>query len=176
MYAKYTYELKLKIVKEYLAGEGGYEFLAKKYNIPGKDNVYNWIKIYKEFGEDGLRRKRNNKKYTLDFKLDMIKSYLTTEISYQELALKHGMTTPNLISAWVSKYRQHGIEGLSKQQGRPYQMKPDVKRIISKDFIKSDYVKKLEIKILEQEIEIAYLKELRRLRLKGKQRKKKSQE
>lgn len=32
--AKYNYELKKKVVKAYLDGEGGYEYLAKKYKIP----------------------------------------------------------------------------------------------------------------------------------------------
>ncbi|WP_259758827.1 transposase [Lactococcus lactis] len=30
---KYTYELKLHIVQSYLESQGGYQFLAKKYNI-----------------------------------------------------------------------------------------------------------------------------------------------
>ena len=31
--AKYSYEFKLKVVQEYLNGEGGYNYLWKKYNI-----------------------------------------------------------------------------------------------------------------------------------------------
>ena len=31
--AKYSYEFKKKVVQEYLDGNGGYEYLAKKYNI-----------------------------------------------------------------------------------------------------------------------------------------------
>ena len=32
--AKYSFEFKKKIIEEYFSGEGGFEFLAKKYAIP----------------------------------------------------------------------------------------------------------------------------------------------
>ena len=65
--SKYSFEFKLKIVKEYLSGEGGYKYLVKKHNIAngnaknGKSQVRNWVKIYQEFGEEGLYRKRKVK-------------------------------------------------------------------------------------------------------------------
>ena len=31
--AKYSYEFKHKIVMEYLSGQGGYEYLGKKYDV-----------------------------------------------------------------------------------------------------------------------------------------------
>ena len=35
--AKYSYEFKHKIVMEYLSGQGGYEYLGKKYGRLNKD-------------------------------------------------------------------------------------------------------------------------------------------
>lgn len=32
--AKYSYEIKLQVVHEYINGEGSYKYLAKKHNIP----------------------------------------------------------------------------------------------------------------------------------------------
>ena len=52
---KYTYEFKRQVVEDYLTGGGGVLFLAKKYGIPGKSLVHQWIKAYREFGEDGLK-------------------------------------------------------------------------------------------------------------------------
>ena len=34
---KYDYGLKKQVVKAYLNGEGGYEFISKKYGIPALD-------------------------------------------------------------------------------------------------------------------------------------------
>ncbi|RHH53103.1 transposase [Enterococcus casseliflavus] len=38
-----TFELKLKIVKEYLSGVGGYRHLANKYGISSKSQVSDWV-------------------------------------------------------------------------------------------------------------------------------------
>lgn len=116
--AKYSFEFKMEVVKAYLNGEGGYRYLAKKFNIPAKKAVEDWVANYKEFGEEGLLRKRRNAKYTLDFKLEVIEYYLTTEISYKDLSLKIGINNPALITSWVSKFHKEGVEGLSKSNGK----------------------------------------------------------
>ncbi|WP_027937859.1 helix-turn-helix domain-containing protein, partial [Anaeroarcus burkinensis] len=96
--AKYSFEFKLKVVQEYLNGKGGYVFLSKKYNIPAIKDIQKWVAIYNRLGEDGLLRSRKNQTYSLDFKLHVVELYLTTEVSYQELALQLGMNTPSLIA------------------------------------------------------------------------------
>lgn len=178
--AKYSFEFKLKVVEEYLQGLGGYKYLAKKYSIPDKGTVRDWVKKYIELGEESLlKRRKNNNKYTLDFKLNMIESYLTTEISYRELAIKSGIDNFSLIPSWVSKFRKLGKEGLVKQQGRPSKMKSKnnknnkISQINKNDV---DRIKELEQQVLALKIENEYLKELRRLRLKESQKKNKSQE
>ena len=52
---KYTFEFKRQVVEDYLANRGGVLLLAKKYGIPSKSLVHQWIKAYREFGEDGLK-------------------------------------------------------------------------------------------------------------------------
>ena len=37
--SKYTYEFKLKIVKEHLNEHFGFAYLSKKYNIQSKENI-----------------------------------------------------------------------------------------------------------------------------------------
>ncbi len=86
--AKYNFEFKMKVVQEYLSGEGGVAFLSKKYSIPSKRDLRKWIAVYNEFGADGLIRKRKNQTYSLEFKLNVVELYLTTEVSYQELACR----------------------------------------------------------------------------------------
>ena len=89
--AKYSFNFKQKIVQAYLNGEGSYPYLAKKYGVPAWSNVKKWVKSYDEFGPDGLLRSRKNETYSFDFKLHIVELYLSTEISYQELALSVGI-------------------------------------------------------------------------------------
>ncbi|WP_270659814.1 transposase [Enterococcus thailandicus] len=79
--AKYSFEYKLEIVQEYLVGKGGMSHLAKKYGFKSNVQIRKWINTYKEFGEEGLLRSRKNKNYSVQFKLDAIELYLTTELS-----------------------------------------------------------------------------------------------
>lgn len=130
-----------------------------------------------------MLRKRKNTKYDLDFKLEVVKYYLTTEISYKDLALKRGMNNPSLITSWVSKFRKEGVEGLSKSKGRAPTMKSKEEKEknventdTDQNINESDQIKELEKQITYLQIENAYLKELRRLRLEETRQMKKQQE
>jgi transposase len=169
--AKYSYELKKKVVQAYLSGEGSYKYLAKKYAITSESIVKRWVKAHKKMGSDGLIRTRKNQIYSFDFKLHMVESYLTTEVSYQELALSVGMNNPTLLAKWVNDFRIAGTDALKpKMKGRhPKMAKPkdSSKPIAEKINMDSKYLKQLEEENLKLRIENAYLKELRRLRLEG---------
>lgn len=93
--AKYTFEFKKNVVQAYLNGKGRCDYLAKKYEVGSVAQAYRWVKAYESKGTDGLARSRKNKNYSFDFKLHIVKLYLTTEISYQKLALSIGMNNPS---------------------------------------------------------------------------------
>lgn len=78
---KYSFEFKLKVVNDYLSGIGGYQFLSTKYGLPNIEMVHKWVNAYKEYGTEGLRRKRQNNVYDSDFKLNAVNLYLTSEKS-----------------------------------------------------------------------------------------------
>ena len=170
--AKYSYEFKLNVVQEYLKGNGSYDYLSKKYNIPASVRLKEWVASYKEFGKEGLMRSRQNKDYSFQFKLHVVELYLSSEVSYQELAISQGIKTPSLINKWVNDFRIAGPDALrSKKKGRK-------KTLDIREFKKSDksseeknidtsaeHIKELENELLKLRIENAYLKELRRLRL-----------
>ena len=170
--AKYSYEFKLKVVQAYLNGEGGYGYLAKKYNIPSKRNIDEWVHTYKEFGNDGLMRLRHNKNYSFQFKLSVVELYLSSEVSYQELALSQDINNPSIIARWVNDFRFAGPDALRpKKKGRKKtldigEIKKSSKINEEKPVdISAEHVKKLEDELLKLRIENAFLKELRRLRL-----------
>ena len=123
--AKYSYELKRKIVEEYLDEKAGYRILAKEYQI-SSSLIRRWVNNYKQFGDEGLMRSRNKRSYSVEFKLETITRYETIECSYQQLALELGLTNPSIIANWRRQYREKGIEGLhSNKRGRPVTKKDD---------------------------------------------------
>ncbi|GAB3053349.1 hypothetical protein GCM10027286_16020 [Virgibacillus ainsalahensis] len=63
--AKYSYEFKLMVVKEYLEVPLGYTLLARKYDISDTKSIRILMNSYKAFGEESLRRKRSIKKIIL---------------------------------------------------------------------------------------------------------------
>ena len=171
--AKYSYEFKLKAVQAYLNGEGSYDFLSQKYSIPNSCVLKRWVASYKEFGKEGLLRSRQNNNYSFQFKLHVVELYLSNEVSYQDLALSHGINNLSLIARWVNDFRITGPDALRpKKKGRRKTLdsKSKTKTVVqSTEIIQVDtsaeHVKQLEDELLRLRIENAYLKELRRLRL-----------
>ena len=110
--------------------------------------------------------------YILSKKLSVVELYLSSEISYQDLALQEGITNPCMITNWVNRFRAAGPDAL-----RPH--KKGRKKILDKSCknpkivpseepsvdTSAEYVKELEDELLKLRIENAFLKELRRLRL-----------
>lgn len=118
--AKYSEKFKLKIVMEYLGGNLGYNLLAKKYGIPAESQVRKWVRAYKEFGGNGLRRKSSRQVYTVNFKLDVLHFMKQTGASYQDTAIVFKMNNPSLIANWYRTFLKEGLEGLQeKAKGWP---------------------------------------------------------
>ncbi len=170
--SKYSYEFKKKIVLEYLAGEGGPVTLARKYGIPSETRIKEWIKAYQNLGDEGLMRSRQKKNYSYEYKLGIVEMYLTSELSYMDIALAEKINNPCIIAQWVSDFRAFGPEALRpKKKGRKAKVDtPETQKIKPiEETVPVDtsveHVKKLEDELLKLRIENAFLKELRRLRL-----------
>lgn len=180
--AKYSFEFKKKIVQEYLNGCGGIKYLAKLHGVAHHSSIHRWVAAYERFGDEGLLRSRQNKNYSFDYKLHVVELYLTTEVSYQQLALSEGINNPALITKWVNDFRIAGSDALKpKKKGRKKALstiKKNIQDVPENDHVNTDteYVKQLEEELLKLRIENAYLKELRRLRLEEEALQKKQRE
>ena len=169
---KHSFEFKKKIVLEYLNGKGGFLYLSKKYGLSSKSQLHKWVKNYKAFGNDGLLRSRENEVYSYEMKLSIVELYLTSEITYQELAIQNGIKNPAMIGNWVNRFRLAGPDALkSRRKGRRKAMdKTDRKtqnKLEEETSVNTsvEHIKELEDELLRLRIENAFLKELRRLRL-----------
>ena len=182
--AKYSFEFKKKIVTEYLTGNVGYKYLANKYGIPAKSNIENWINNYQSYGDKGLLRSRKNANYSFEYKLHVVELYLSSEVSYQELALSLKINNPTLLNKWVNDFQIAGPDALRpKKKGRKRSLGLSDKKINIPSSSEStpvdvsdEHVKQLEDELLKLRIENAYLKELRRLRLEDEARLREQQE
>ena len=169
---KHSFEFKKKVVLEYLDGKGGTAHLSKKYGLGSNSQLRKWINAYNAFGDEGLLRSRKQTKYSFQKKLSVVELYLSSEISYQDLAIQEGITNPSMIANWVNRFRAAGPEALRpRKKGRKKTLdkpKIDIKaqkveeRIVDTS---AEHVKELEDELLKLRIENAFLKELRRLRL-----------
>ena len=175
--AKYSFDFKLQVVQDYLNKEGGCGYLAQKYGIPRREIIRTWVDAYKTLGEDGLKRSRHKRNYSFEEKLSVVELYMTTEISYRELANQLGMNNPPLIVRWVNDYRIAGPDALRpKKKGRKKTLDKTKKSLkgatdlTRKVDTSEEHVRELEDELLKLRIENAYLKELRRLRLEEEKR------
>ncbi len=169
--SKYSFEFKKKVVDAYLHGEGGYTYLAEKYGVKNRRQVLNWVHYYKELGDAGLRRSRKTDQYTFEFKLSVVESYLSSELSYQELALSLGINNNALIGRWVNEFRIAGPDALRPRKrgckttlGKQSRSHTPAEDPVNMD-TSVEHVKELEDELLRLRLENAFLKELRRLRL-----------
>lgn len=103
--AKYSKELKLKIVKRYLKGESA-AALANEYEMPAsmESTIIKWAHRYKVLGNTAFVSSSKNKTYSSQLKQDVIKEYLSGGISIHDLANKYSISSPEIVRQWVIKY------------------------------------------------------------------------
>jgi transposase len=160
--SKYDEKLKLMVVREYQEGQLGFKLLAKKHGIKSHKQIINWVKNYEKFGTEGLMRKKQNKTYSVQFKLDVLSFMKRTGSSVTETALEFGLTNPPMITVWKNAFLEGGAESLDRPKGRP-PMSDKAKNRRSNKTIKDKemtYEQKLERENEILRLEVEYLKKL----------------
>jgi transposase len=121
-YRKHQAEFKKQIIEDYQKGNS-IRFLSKKWNI-STSQIRKWIDHHCALGTKGLLPKRHHY-YTKEFKLNVVKAYMDNGLSLRDCCLQFNIPTLSTVASWRKKYEQLGLDGLSKQQGRPIIMKKD---------------------------------------------------
>ena len=170
--AKHRYEFKKQLVSEYLDNQGSYASISQKHGMSSSCQLKTWVAAYKKMGDNGLKRSRSRKEYSFEEKLSVVESYLTSELSYQELALQMGINNPSMLARWVNDFKIAGPDALRPhRKGRKKTLSTSQSRETEAQVqhtevdTRAEHVKELEDELLKLRIENAVLKELRRLRL-----------
>ena len=162
---KYSPELRLKAVEDYLSGKGTMKQIREKYGILANKQLINWIKLYnghRKFKEHsgakgeiymtkGRKTTQQERAEIVAFCLEHNKDYgLTVEtykVSYQQ------------IYAWVRKYEEGGVDNLKDNRGRtkPVEEMTEVEKLQAE-------MKILTVRNRQLEIENEFIKKLQELK------------
>ena len=162
---KYSEELRMAAVEAYFRGEGSQREICEKYEILATHTLRDWIMWYN--GHKEMKRKN-----TAKGDINMTKGRKTTQEERAEIVafcIEHGKdygltvetyrVSYQQIYAWVRKYEERGVEGLTDRRGKA---KLEDK-LTEEDRLRQEN-KILQAKIKDQEMEIALLKKLRELK------------
>lgn len=117
-----------------------------------------WLEKYKHFGYSGLKKQKENRKYTGKFKVDVVEYMYKNKCSLKKTCLKFLIPSTDLIKEWELIYRKEGREALLKGN----YMKSYLKRKQHQD-VKSKSKDELIEEVEMLRMENAYLKKLNAL-------------
>src|SRR5699024_4337698 len=95
-----------------------YLTIAENYDEPSETNIRKWVRVYLKYGKKGLVRKMKNRKYPVQFKLDVIEYKLRTGDSYNNIALLFDIIDPSIILYLYMVWQCKEKDGLYKPKGR----------------------------------------------------------
>ncbi len=117
---KYDEAFKRRVVKEYLAGEGGARLISEKYEI-GRSVLRRWVSAWQHHGDSGLRRK--HEAYSAEFKLKVLQRMWRDELSFQQTSALFDLREAAGVSRWERQYHEGGLDALKpRRNGRPSKM------------------------------------------------------
>ena len=160
---KYSNELRLKIVKEYLAGNcGGFHVLGTKYGI-SYSIIRRWVHQYEIHGVEGLIGGRGS--YSGEFKVHVVEYMHDKHMSLTSAANHFCIPSVPTLSKWERIYYEEGKEALLKERRgckrmskkKPVKQKNDVNQ--NEDLLaevqrlraENEYLKKLNALVQERE-------------------------
>lgn len=108
--AKHDERLKLKVVKQYLAGEIGFRALAEANGV-ARTLARQWVAEYRLHGLAGLRRKGRTC-YSAQFKLEALERMRRENLSGAQMMAILGIRDPGALARWERQYHEGGFPAL----------------------------------------------------------------
>ena len=155
---------KLKIIEMYEDGHS-ISMICKKFEV-SSSVIIRIERQYREHGIESFKVKGKNRKYSPEFKMEIVNRILNGESKTSiaaELCVNNGM-----IHSWLKKYQELGYNGLTTKQGRPRIMnvnkkQPTIINTSSGLDDKDKLIKELKERNAQLEMENDLLKKLRAL-------------
>ena len=157
---KYQTEFKLKVVKSFLAGEGGAKLLARQWSVP-EEKIRTWVSHYQLHGIDGLRPKRST--YSAEFKLQVLSHQDRKQLSSRQVAAVYDIRNPNQVVVWRRNLDEGGVEALENRKQGHINMKPVRRYTAPPGTVASESAQALQEENERLRAEVAYLKKLHTL-------------
>jgi transposase len=157
---KYQTELKLKVVKSFLAGDGGAKLLARQWSVP-EEKIRTWVSHYRLHGIDGLRPKRS--KYSAQFKLQVLSYQDREQLSSRQVAAVYDIRNPNQVVTWRHKLDEGGVEAFGIVEQEHSSMKKERRCLEPPSTGITDQAQTLREENERLRAEVAYLKKLQAL-------------
>ena len=121
---RYSKELKLTAVQDYLAGNGSLYDVCQKYKIRSHTQLMNWIKLYnghKTLRSTGGKGREiymtKGRSTTLDERIEIVSHCIAHNKDYPATMEKYEVSYHQVYS-WVSKYEKNGVDGLVDRRGK----------------------------------------------------------
>lgn len=101
--SKLSVQEKVDLILEFKKSHSSLRAFAIKNNVDQK-TFCRWIRFFDRDGIDGLKERTRKKKYSYEFKLQVIRDYLEGKGSFGTLAVKYNLRTAAQVSDWLFKY------------------------------------------------------------------------
>lgn len=159
---KYSEELKLKIVQEYLSGKTSFKEAADKYFVHRSD-IQKWVAAYRENGIEGITKTHGT--YDGNFKVSVVEYMRKTGCSLRKTAAHFNIPSSPTVGKWERIYLEEGSDALyAERRGRVTSMnkgksKKPLEKQTEEDLIaevqrlrmENEYLKKLNALVQERE-------------------------
>jgi transposase len=99
---KYNKEEKQKACAEYHRGVSSLRTISKEVGC-NAETIRKWYLKYTQYGLDAFNVSTSRKKYSEEFKLKVVKSYLIGNYTMSELSVKYKISA-SMVQRWVKKY------------------------------------------------------------------------
>jgi len=117
----YSPELKEKVVKEYLSGNGSLLTLCEKYKIRSTVQILRWVEMYNRYEDfkrrGGHRNMTQVRKTTQEERAKIAKECLDAGRNYGEIADKYQVSYQQVYT-WTKKFAELGVSGVQDRRGQ----------------------------------------------------------
>ncbi len=100
------FEEKIRAVKEYLQGKTSQGEQAQRLGVK-VSSFQEMVAKYETFGEEGLRKGKQNNQYSADTKRMAVESYLNREGSQAEICKRYKIRSKVILRKWIQVYNGH---------------------------------------------------------------------